>query len=122
MVRLRRQPLNRELDETGTSLFQLAGADDDRASVWWLHSSLSPPEDNRFDTGRLSRTVQGSRKSGGFYAGRGLSKQLIEVREGEVRPNDCQMPMNHINKKSDEPKIEVSVLPHFQASCLSLCT
>lgn len=54
-------------------------------------------------------------KSGGFYGGRGLSKQLIEVREEEVRPNDCQMPMNHINKKSDEPKIEVSVLPHFQA-------
>lgn len=54
-------------------------------------------------------------KPEGFYAGRGLSKQLIEVREGEVRPNDCQMPLNPINKKSDEPKIEVSVLPHFQA-------
>lgn len=42
---------------------------------------------------------RGPGKSEDFYAGRGPSKQLIDVVEGEARPNDCQMPMNHIKEE-----------------------
>lgn len=47
---------------------------------------------------------RGLAKSGAFYAGRVPSKWLVEA-GGEARPNDCQGPVNHIDKKSEEPKI-----------------
>lgn len=58
-------------------------------------------------------------KSEGSYAGRGLSKPLIAA-GGEVRPNGCQRPMNHINRKNDKPKIEVSILPDSSIVCFPL--
>ena len=109
MGHLRTQPLNRELNETRPSLFQLAGADGDRASVWWLHSSPFPLDNSpcHCHTGRLSHAcLQEAGKSEGFYAGRGLNEQLVEVGGGEARPSACQVPMTRANR-SEEPKTEV---------------
>ena len=67
MVSLRTQPLDREVDETGASLFQLAGADGERASMWWLYSSLLPLEDNHSHTGQFSHIcLQGPGKVRSF--------------------------------------------------------
>lgn len=98
MVCLRTQPLHMELDETGKRVFGW--------QVRMMTESLCggivhPYPLLRTFTVRLASSAilvyRAPQNSEGFYVGKELSQPLIEV-EGEVWPNDCQMPMNHINR------------------------
>lgn len=48
------------------------------------------------------------------------SKRLVEV-GGDARPEDCQTPVNHIDKKCEEPKTQVFKFVPLSSACLSIC-
>lgn len=48
------------------------------------------------------------------------SKRLVEV-GGDARPEDCQTPVNHIDKKCEEPKTQVFKFVPLSSFCLSIC-